>query len=789
MKKNKILKISILVLSIVAIFLVIGITYAYFASTHQDDEDNILASSCFNLELIANNILSEGNIPMTDDDAKTLTPYSFTIKNTCGTPAEVGINLDILKTTNATLSNYKVSLSNGASLAPTLINDLESDEIANDDTLLTKKLTSVYIAGKNEKTIELRLWMKDSVGVGEGENEIIESKISLTATAVSVQYNPVQEKIIADNGGILKVRGKKDINLSKISPTVIYEENKPVEDETKTTIRVGLTRKYADSYTFDLEGGIYTLNNPVSEVLSEKHIGMYTCKSTSDTCTTLYQIKKADINPANTGYSASVPQEKTLNATSTLNGNRTFGKSFSMNTRGQFVLSDKITNASFTEDYIGYYVCSNSASSIASTTLSTCNYLHQILEVKSDPGEGQYYNKETLNYAVSFTSTNDKTVSTTYTFDNETGTFTLTDPTISISYSSDYVGYYTCNNNEISCTTLYKINEVNDSTITNVDAMVKTTRYNRLTKSNVYQKVTNNSYITLADKYTATPIDYLRQNTGLYLGEDDFGDTYYFRGGNDYNNLYFAGYYWNIVRINGDGSLRIIYRGTIPTATGENSKIEDSVYSSSYQYNAYIGFMYGSGDSSEYKLEHGNKFNSSIKTILDKWYESNLLLSNDYIADSIFCNDRSLYSGSGYGNSYSNYNGYYRVRNSNNLTPDFKCSQKNDRFTVSNNYGNTLLNYPIGLLTTDEAGFAGLYNTSTSTYNYLNTGIDYWTMTPSRFSSSAYVNYITSTGAIGEQVTNTSMGVRPVINLKGNVILSGTGTLEDPYRVEGLQTE
>lgn len=789
MKKNKILKISILVLSIVAIFLLIGITYAYFASTHQDDEDNILASSCFNLELTANNILSEGNIPMTDDDAKTLTPYSFTIKNTCGTPAEVGINLDILKTTNATLSNYKVSLSNGASLAPTLINDLESDEIANDDTLLTKKLTSVYIAGKNEKTIELRLWMKDSVGVGEGENEIIESKISLTATAVSVQYNPVQEKIIADNGGILKVRGKKDINLKEISPSLIYEENEPIEDATKTTIRVGLKRKYSDSYTFNPEGGIYTLNNPVSEVLSEKHIGMYTCKNTTGTCTTLYKVKEADINPASEGYSVVGPTEKSLNVTSTVAGNRTFGKSYTRNqTNGNFVLSEVITNGSFTEDYIGYYVCSTSATSISSTTLKTCTYLHQIVEVQADPGEGKFYSKETLNATVSFTSASNKTVSATYNFDNETGTFTLTNPESSITYSNNHIGYYTCNTDTTTCTTLYKINEVTDSTVTKVDQMVKTTRYNRLKKSNVYQKVTNNSYITLTDKYTTTPVDYVRKNTGLYVGEDDFGETYYFRGTNDYNNLFFAGYYWNIVRINGDGSLRIIYRGSLPTVVGEESKIKDSAYNGAYNSNSYVGYMYGSSQSLEYKFEHANKYNSNIKSQLDIWYKNNLLTLNDYIADSIFCNDRSL-TGSGYGNSSSYYNGYYRTRSSNNLTPSFKCLQKNDRFTVSNTFGNLDNKNPIGLLTTDEAGFAGLYNTSTSTYNYLNTGIDYWTMTPSKFSSSAYVNYITSTGAIGEQVTNTSMGVRPVINLKGNVILSGTGTLDDPYRVEGLKTE
>lgn len=774
MKKNRILKISILVLSIVAIFLVIGITYAYFGMNRQENEDNILASSCFNLELTANNILSEGNIPMTDEDAKTLTPYSFTIKNTCGTPAEVGINLDILKTTNATLSNYKVSLSNSVSLAPTLINDLESDEIANDDTLLTKKLTSVYIAGKNEKIIELRLWMKDSVGVGEGENEIIESKISLTATAVSVQYNPVQEKIIADNGGIFKVRGKKDINLKEIYPSIKYISEKEImEDE---ILVPEMKYMYADSYEFN-EKGFYTLISPKSEYLNDNMIDKYICDNGKKECQTMYKITSYTLhegdafeydNYEESGYSFGIKDSFIV------------GKGYKVDYENwEFTLTDPVEAKDVKESLIGYYFL-DSYEEVGWA-------LYQIKEIEmAENQEEPYFEKITENNALYLTSNKNRTVGKSFRLDKEKGIYVLEDVQNSITFSEEYIDYYYCNSDP--CKVLYQIKEVDGSILKKATYRNIIKNENKITLNDAWYIIDYNYDLISGEKYTLEESDYYRNDSPLYLGEDDFGDSYYFRGGNDSNNIYFAGYYWNIVRINGDGSLRLIYRGTTPTASATDTQIGTSGYGST-GYNAYVGYMYGTANSQSYVAEHANKMNSWIKSRLDTWYENNLLSSNEYIADSIFCNDRSKSSGSGYGTSNTYYNGYYRKNSSNNMMPDLKCSQKNDRFTVSNTYGNQTLKYPIGLLTTDEAGYAGLYSRSTSTYNYLNTGIDYWTMTPNHFSSSAYVNYITSTGAIGEKVANSTIGIRPVINLKGNVILSGTGTLEDPYRVEGLKTE
>ena len=58
---------------------------------------------------------------------------------------------------------------------------------------------------------------------------------------------------------------------------------------------------------------------------------------------------------------------------------------------------------------------------------------------------------------------------------------------------------------------------------------------------------------------------------GMYKVEDDLGMSYYFRGAVENNYVKFAGYWWRIVRINGNGSIRLIYDGTSAHANGESS--------------------------------------------------------------------------------------------------------------------------------------------------------------------------------------------------------------------------
>ena len=283
---------------------------------------------------------------------------------------------------------------------------------------------------------------------------------------------------------------------------------------------------------------------------------------------------------------------------------------------------------------------------------------------------------------------------------------------------------------------------------------------------------------------------------GIYKTEDDLGTSYYFRGDVENNYVYFANFYWRIIRINGDGTIRMIYDGTSAHDNGENSndrQISINKFNSSSNDNAYVGYMYGTVGASDYATTHANTNNSTIKTVLDNWYVSNIkdTTNEQYVVDAIYCNDRELQSGTGIGTTTTYYKAY--DRNYTNKTPTLKCKQVNDRFTkettVSGVTGNGALTYPIGLITVDEAAYAGgLYYQSDGSANnskyYLYTITWFWTMSPSYYSYPyAREFYVGKTGyLINYRVDNTN-AVRPVLSLSSGALSSGTGTKTDPFKI------
>ena len=291
---------------------------------------------------------------------------------------------------------------------------------------------------------------------------------------------------------------------------------------------------------------------------------------------------------------------------------------------------------------------------------------------------------------------------------------------------------------------------------------------------------------------------------------DDYGTSYYFRGNVENNWVKFADTYWRIIRINGDGSIRMIYAGdaTVIDAlenreevlkNGYNDSNTDytrigiSAYNSSYNDNAYVGYMYGTPASSSYEETHANINNSTIKTKVDEWYESHIKDTEyeQYISDTLFCNDRSIseykpsdYINSGIGKEKTAYRWYYDPWDSNKQYPRLTCSQQNDRFTVNDEIlGNGSLTYPIGLVNTDEVLLAGGYSSSNSGY-YLYTGKWYWTMSPRSFDGSgAFGRIVDDGGDVSHDNVNVSYGVRPGLNLKSDSLKKGSGTANDPYTV------
>ena len=361
---------------------------------------------------------------------------------------------------------------------------------------------------------------------------------------------------------------------------------------------------------------------------------------------------------------------------------------------------------------------------------------------------------------------------------------------------------------------------------------------------------------------------------GLFMAEDDEGESYYYRGAVKNNYVSFAGFIWRIIRRNGDGSIRLIYAGKKTSDTGDATTIGNYPFNNNFYDYTFIGYKYNTefslntnnnitsytwlvsnkkydfgtsyifdestkkfklaGDikqltwednhdeivsnnlysylnsrgtiiykitgyssdsimlvqpisygSTSYDNATTNTKDSNIKTVIDKWYKNNILNYSSSLADEIFCNDRSIWTGTGYKiDSDTMYETYNRLKSS---APSLRCSQDNDKFKISNT--NAKLDYSIALITSDEVAMAGGAYNKTNTSYYLYNGKLFWTLSPSRFDSlhsTIDMWHLRENGNLNPDydVTVNFIGVRPVINLKPDVkITSGDGTSIAPYKI------
>ncbi len=325
--------------------------------------------------------------------------------------------------------------------------------------------------------------------------------------------------------------------------------------------------------------------------------------------------------------------------------------------------------------------------------------------------------------------------------------------------------------------------------------------------------------------------------SGIYEAEDDFGASYVFRGTVNNNWVKFGqegsdDLWWRIIRINGNGTIRLIYagKGSSPSTTGPSTQIattySDKInqkYNVDYGDNTYVGFMYGTPGQNNYGDTHKNNTKSTIMDELEKWYAKTTLSSliSKIDVDTGFCNDRGLaeadhgsYLGptGGYNQVQTAYAPWDRLLEAGTTNaakeqkPTLKCANsKNDLFTGPSAKsggtegkngkveGNGALTVPVGLITSDEVVFAGGFMYQNNNGYWLYTNQSYWTMSPYIFNvPSANVFYVSSSGYLSSaSVYTTSTGVRPVINLKADTDIefqdpsgAGKGTTSNPYIVK-----
>ena len=342
-------------------------------------------------------------------------------------------------------------------------------------------------------------------------------------------------------------------------------------------------------------------------------------------------------------------------------------------------------------------------------------------------------------------------------------------------------------------------------------------------KINMFNYASNGDYSDMNTYEEANDPEYI--TNGLYASEDEDGTSYYFRGNVDnnvqfgeyesdyyvYNNGYNNSYnyyqslesckednsyntctqvklastgdkmYWKIVRVNGDGSLRLIYNGT--SANPDSSDLAHSYAVGETQYNLnnddpkYSGYTYD---------RDANETDSFIKREVDTWYKNTLGSNSNYDSKIIggrFCSDSSNYHMDDnlgfnvYASSIRLAQSYNNFTNAN--SPTLKCP------ATSESYGGSY-RLKAGLITADELVLAGESLDITGN-SYLNgTDMNYWTMTPSDYGLLG----MTRVWYQKESVTfffmsNTVYAIRPVINVSiSGDFLSGDGTSENPYIIE-----
>ena len=260
--------------------------------------------------------------------------------------------------------------------------------------------------------------------------------------------------------------------------------------------------------------------------------------------------------------------------------------------------------------------------------------------------------------------------------------------------------------------------------------------------------ITANPTLTTSSNNTSDASG-LYKSTATNTGEA----TYYFRGNVENNYVSFAGQTWRIVRVNEDGTIRIVMQDGI----NSNANI---AFNSNYNNYTYMYYT-----------------NSQAKTQLESWYQTNIRSKKD-LASSVasgayYCEQAKVKYSSSFTSGNANMTPYTSY------IPDFKC--------IADGNGKGVVNANVGLLSYDEVVYAGGYPYSNNDNYYLNnSAIYWWTMSPAGFSSrNSRVWGVYATGNVDYDTVNVTYRLRAVLILNADTQISdGDGTKENPFIVE-----
>ena len=379
--------------------------------------------------------------------------------------------------------------------------------------------------------------------------------------------------------------------------------------------------------------------------------------------------------------------------------------------------------------------------------------------------------------------------------DNGNGTYTLNNPqSITLTdWVNNYANYYrkyTCNGSSTTCEHPRLIVVANPSNYGYIDAAEKIViakRRNGLVLEDT-KLVNKEEWISNYNSYS--DYKYTCNNTSTTCTESNLRiiDSYNAIGYKYAENHYYGS------SVTWDGT-----KYTLVNPIGlENYKNLDTL--STHHYTcvnagsttctrvAYI-HHYSSGTKYYLLLENGetsissklddmftkNSTSSTIKNSIDAWYKRNILEYDNYIDDTIYCNNRNILNLNGWNpnggvlNESFQFNGYVS-------TTDLSCTQVTDQFSVSN--PSAQLKYKIGLPTFSEMN---LLNNSV----IRKSGVWYWLGSPCCFDYRSCIRSVDPDGDITDRSTVSKIGIRPTITLKSKTIYSsGDGSMADPYVVD-----
>lgn len=241
------------------------------------------------------------------------------------------------------------------------------------------------------------------------------------------------------------------------------------------------------------------------------------------------------------------------------------------------------------------------------------------------------------------------------------------------------------------------------------------------------------------ESLTKPAIEISTTNEGLIEDVDDYGLTYYFRGNITNNYVKFADNLWRIVRINGDGTVKLILNDVMDELSSYNRELENS---------------------EDYEQ-------TDVTNKLNTFYENKLKSNEAYIANTKFCKE----NGNEIIGNNKTYNAYTRIVTDN--IPSFNCLGETYRSRI-------------GLITVDEVAFSGgNFKDDNKDYYLYNKEIEdtWWTSNLAKTKGNEfYPLSITKDGKISDSSEGTSFrNIRPVINIIKKVTVKGKGTIEDPY--------